>query len=51
MQIRENRRNVAEPRFLCDNSSKSILNTLKASQISESEGESENGEHLATIYS
>ena len=30
MQIRENRRNVAEPRFLCDNSSKSILNTLKA---------------------
>ena len=33
MQIRENRRNVAEPRFLCDNSSKSILNTLKASQI------------------
>ena len=30
MQIRENRRNFAEPRFLCDNSSKSILNTLKA---------------------
>ena len=29
MQLRENRRNVAEPRFLCDNSSKSILNTLK----------------------
>ena len=27
MQIRENRRDVAEPRFLCDNSSKSILNT------------------------
>ena len=33
MQIRKNRRNVAEPRFLCDNSSKSILDTLKASQI------------------
>ena len=33
MQIRENRRNVAEPRILCDNSSKSILNTLKVSQI------------------
>ena len=33
MQIRENRRNVAEPRFLRDNSSESILNTLKASQI------------------
>ena len=33
MQIRENRRNVAEPRFLCNNSSKSILNTLEASQI------------------
>ena len=33
MQIRENRHNVAESRFLCDNLSKSILNTLKASQI------------------
>ena len=33
MQIRKNRRNVAEPRFLCDNSSESILNMLKASEI------------------
>ena len=33
MQIRKDRCDVAEPRFLCDNSSKSILNTLKASQI------------------
>ena len=29
MQIRENRHNVAEPRFLCDNSSKSILKSSK----------------------
>ena len=33
MQIRKDRCDVAEPRFLCDNSSKSILDTLKASQI------------------
>ena len=33
MQIRKDRCDVAEPRFLCDNSSKSILETLKASQI------------------
>ena len=33
MQIRKYGRDVAEPRLLCDNSSKSILNTLKASQI------------------
>ena len=33
MQIRKNRCDVAEPRFLCDNSSKIILDTLKASQI------------------
>ena len=34
MQIRKNRCDVAEPRFLCDHSSKSILDTLKASQLS-----------------
>ena len=33
MQIRENRCDVAEPRFLCDYPSKSVLDTLKASQI------------------
>ena len=33
MQIGEDRCDVAEPRFLCNNSSKSILDTLKASQI------------------
>ena len=33
MQIWKDRCDVAEPRFLCDNSSKSILDTLKASQI------------------
>ena len=33
MQIRKNRCDVAEPRFLCNHSSKSILDTLKASQI------------------
>ena len=33
MQIRENRCDVAEPRFLCDHPSKSVLDTLKASQI------------------
>ena len=33
MQIRKDRCDVAEPRHLCDNSSKSILDTLKASQI------------------
>ena len=33
MQIRKNRCNVAEPRFLCDHSSESILNMLKASEI------------------
>ena len=33
MQIRKNRCDVAEPRFLCDYSSKSILDALKASQI------------------
>ena len=33
IQIRKNRCDVAEPRFLCDNSSKSIPDTLKASQI------------------
>ena len=33
MQIRKDRCDVAEPRFLCDNSSKSNLDTLKASQI------------------
>ena len=33
MQIQKNRCDVAEPRFLGDNSSKSILDTLKASQI------------------
>ena len=33
MQIRKNRCDVAELRFLCNNSSKSILDTLKASQI------------------
>ena len=33
MQIRKNRCDVAEPRFLCDHSSKSILNMLKASEI------------------
>ena len=31
MQIRKNRCDVAEPRFFCDHSSKSILDTLKAS--------------------
>ena len=33
MQIRKNRRDVAEPRFLCDHSNKSILDMLKASEI------------------
>ena len=33
VQIRKNWCDVAEPKFLCDNSSKSILDTLKASQI------------------
>ena len=33
MRIRKNRCDVAEPRFLCDHSSESILNMLKASQI------------------
>ena len=33
MQIRKNRCDVAEPRFLCDHSSKSVLDPLKASQI------------------
>ena len=33
MQIRKDRSDLAEPRFLCDNSSKRILDTLKASQI------------------
>ena len=33
MQIRKNRCDVAEPRFLCDHLSKSILDKLKASQI------------------
>ena len=33
MQIRKDRCDVAEPRFFCDNSSKSILDKLKASQI------------------
>ena len=33
MQIRKNRCDVAEPRFLCNHSSKSILDTLKASEI------------------
>ena len=33
MQIRKSRCDVAEPRFLCDHSSKSVLDTLKASQI------------------
>ena len=31
MQIRKDRCDVAEPRLLCNNSSKSILDTLKAS--------------------
>ena len=33
MQIRKDRCDVTEPRFLCDNSSKTILDKLKASQI------------------
>ena len=33
MRIRKSRCDVTEPRFLCDNSSKIILDTLKASQI------------------
>jgi len=33
MQIKENRCDVAGPRFLCDYSSKSVLDTLKVSQI------------------
>ena len=33
MHIRKVRCDVAEPRLSCDNSSKSILDTLKASQI------------------
>ena len=33
MQIRKDRCDVAEPRFLCNNSSKNIPDTLKASQI------------------
>ena len=33
MQIRKDRCDATEPRFLCDHSSKSILDTLKASQI------------------
>ena len=33
MQIRENRCDVTEARFLCDYPSKSVLDTLKASQI------------------
>ena len=33
MQIKKNRRDLAEPRFLCDYPSKSVLDTLKASQI------------------
>ena len=33
MQIRMNRCNVAEPRFLCNHSSKSILHMLKESEI------------------
>ena len=33
MQIRKNRCNVAEPRFLCNHSSEGILNMLKASEI------------------
>ena len=33
MQIWKDRCDVAEPRFLWDNSSKSILDTVKANQI------------------
>ena len=33
MQIRENMCDVAEPRFLCDYPSKSVLDTPKASQV------------------
>ena len=33
MRIRENRCDAAEPRFLCHYPSKSVLDTLKASQI------------------
>ena len=33
MQIKENRCDVAGPRFLCDYPRKSVLDTLKASQI------------------
>ena len=33
MWIWKDRHDVAEPRFLCDNSSKSVLDTLKGSQI------------------
>ena len=35
MQIRKNRCDVAETRFFCDHLSKSILETLKASQMTE----------------
>ena len=33
MQIRDNRCDVTEPRFMCDHPSKSILDKLKESQI------------------